>query len=288
MTVLLTLLANGLANSALYFLMAAGLSLIFGLLRVINFAHGAFYIWGAYAATSLFTLTGSFVAGVTGGIAAGLLLGYITERLLIRHVYGDGTQQLLITMGVLIVLTELIKVPFGRNPVSSNTPRWLGHSFMWGHFVVIEFQWFTILCGLVVYVALLVLLSKTRLGIVVRAGVSNPELIQARGIPIQRVFALVFTLGAGLAGLAGALGGPYFGSVTPEAGMNMQLNAFIIVVLGGLGSLNGSLVGSLLIGLATAVASYFAPALAVLTNVLVMAAILMIRPQGLFGAKEVT
>jgi branched-chain amino acid transport system permease protein len=286
MSVVLTLVFNGLANSALYFLMAAGLSLIFGLLRVINFAHGAFFIWGAYVATWLYSVSHSFPLAAGVGIITAALLGFLSERVLIRHVYGDPTQQLLITMGILMVLTELVQLPFGRNPVSSLTPPLLRHSYVWHHFVLVEFQLFTILVGLVVYILLLLLLQKTRLGVIVRAGVSNADLVQARGIPIRRYFTLIFTLGAALAGLGGVLSGPYFGSLSPDAGMSMQLTAFIIVVLGGLGSLKGSMAGSLLIGLATAFVSYYAPSLAAISSVLVMAMILMWRPEGLFGKKE--
>lgn len=287
MTVLLTLVLNGLANSAVYFLMAAGLTLIFGLLRVLNFAHGGFYLWGAYVAAFLYTSTHSFVAAILGGIIVGALIGWLSERGLMRSAAGDGTQQLLITMGIFIVLSELVKIPFGRNPINANTPVALNHSWMFGHVVIVEYQVFVLLIGLVVYLGLWLLLKRTRLGLVVRAGVANPELVEARGIAVRRVFTAVFVLGAALAGLAGALAGPYFGSVTPEMGMDMQLNAFIIVVLGGLGSLNGSLVGSLLIGIATAVVSYYASSLAVLSSVIVMAIVLVIRPHGLFGSREV-
>jgi len=287
MTVALTLLFNGLANSAIYFLMAAGLTLIFGLLRVINFAHGAFYLWGAYMATFLYTSTHSFVLAIVGGIAVGVALGWLSERGLMASIYGQGTQQLLITMGIFIVLSELVKVPFGRNPVNSNPPRGLDKSWIVGHVVIVEYQVFAIVLGTVVYLLLLALLQRTRIGLMVRAGVSNPELVEARGIPIRHVFTAVFVLGSGLASFAGALAGPYFGSVTPDMGFSMQLNAFIIVVLGGLGSLTGSLVGSVLVGVATAVVSYYASSLAVLSSVVLMAIVLVIRPHGLFGTKEV-
>jgi len=287
MTVALTLILNGLANSAIYFLMAAGLTLIFGLLRVINFAHGAFYLWGAYLATFLYATTHSFVVALVGGIAVGAVLGWISERGLMAAIYGQGTQQLLITMGIFILLSELVKIPFGRNPVNSNPPSGLDKSWLIGHVVVVQYQVFTIIVGLVVYVLLQLLLQRTRIGLTVRAGVANPELVEARGIPIRRVFTAVFVLGAALAGFAGALAGPYFGSITPDMGFSMQLDAFIIVVLGGLGSLTGSLVGSLLIGVATAVVSYYASSLAVLASVVLMAIVLVIRPHGLFGSKEV-
>lgn len=286
MTTLLTLLFNGIANSALYFLMAAGLTLIFGLLRVINFAHGGFYLWGAYIGTFLYTSTHSFWLALAGGLVAGAVIGWLSEKG-IASIYGQGTQQLLLTMGVFILLSELIKVPFGPNPVNSNTPHDLSQTSLVGHVAIVHYQVFVVVIGIVVYAALVLLMQRTRLGLVVRAGVVNPDLVEARGIAIRRVFTIVFVIGAALAGFAGALAGPFFGAVTPEMGMDMQLNAFIIVVLGGLGSLNGSLVGSLIVGIATAAVSYYASSLAVLSSVLVMAIVLLIRPHGLFGSKEV-
>lgn len=287
MTVALTLMFNGLANSAIYFLMAAGLTLIFGLLRVINFAHGAFYLWGAYCATFLYASTHSFAVALLGGIAVGMALGWLSERGLMASIYGQGTQQLLITMGIFVLLSELVKIPFGRNPVSSSAPNWVDKSWLIGHVIIIQYQVFAIAIGIVVYLLLLLLLQRTRIGLVVRAGVTNPELVEARGIAVRRVFTAVFVLGAALAGFAGALAGPYFGSVTPDMGFSMQLDAFIIVVLGGLGSLTGSMVGSVLIGVSTAVVSYYASSLAVVSSVVLMAIVLVIRPHGLFGSKEV-
>ncbi|WAH36172.1 branched-chain amino acid ABC transporter permease [Alicyclobacillus dauci] len=286
MSVFATLLMNGIANAALYFLMAAGLTLIFGLMRVINFAHGGLYLWGGYIAMFLYTSTHNFVVALIGGFVVGGLLGFLMERGLLASVYRDGNGQLLMTMGILVVLSELIKVPFGRNPQSSTVPHGLNHSWIAGHVVIVGYNVFIIIVGILVYLALQVTLHRSRLGVIIRAGVGNPELVEARGIPIRRIFTLVFILGAALAGFAGALAGPFFGSVTPTMGMDMQLNAFIIVVLGGLGSLNGSLIGSLMIGIATAVVSYFLPTAAILVNVLLMAVVLVIRPEGLFGEKE--
>lgn len=290
MEVTLTLVLNGIANSALYFLMSAGLTLIFGLLRVINFAHGGIYLWGAYVAVFLYSTTHQFLISLIGGIVTGLVLGWLTERLLASDKgggHGDGHNQLLLTMGALIVLNQSATWVFGRNPITANAPGFLSHSFLIGHVVIIEYQMVVVVIGILVYLALRLLLGRSRLGLIIRAGVYNPELVEARGIPIRRVFMWTFVLGAVLAGFAGALAGPYFGSITPEMGMDMQLNAFIIVVLGGLGSLSGSLVGSVLIGVATALVSYFAPSLAMLVDVLIMAAVLLIRPNGLLGERGV-
>lgn len=288
MAVFGTLLMNGIANGALYFLMAAGLTLIFGLMGVVNFAHGGLYLWGGYGATFLYAATHQFLLSLIGGALLAGLIGLVVEKGLVAPVYRDETGQVLITMGVMVVLSELVKIPFGINAVSDNVPPMLAHSWLSGHFVLVEYQVVTLIAGAVVYVALKWLLHRTRLGMTIRAGVGNPELVQARGIAIRHVFTAVFVLGAALAGLAGALAGPYFGSVSPTMGFDMQLNAFIIVVVGGIGSLDGSLVGSLLIGVATAFVSYEYSSLAVLVNVLVMAIVLLIRPHGLFGERGVS
>jgi branched-chain amino acid transport system permease protein len=288
MSVFATLLMNGIANGALYFLMAAGLTLIFGLMRVVNFAHGALYLWGGYSATFLYTSTHNFVVALIGGAAVSAILGIVMERGLIAPVYRDETGQLLITMGIMVLLSEVVKIPFGINALSATVPAFLSHSWLFGHFVLVEYQVFTLVLGVIVYLGLKGLLHQTKLGIVIRAGVGNPELVAARGIAIRKVFTAVFALGAALAGFAGALAGPYFGSVTPGMGFDMQLNAFIIVVVGGIGSLDGSLVGSLLIGVATAIVSYYFSSFAVLVNVAVMAVVLLVRPQGLFGEAGVS
>lgn len=286
MGIFLTLALNGVVNGSLYFLMAAGLTLIFGLMRVVNFAHGGLYQWGAYLATFTFATTGSFVLALAVGAVVAIILGVVMERGLISFVYHNENGQLLVTMGIMLILTELIKVPFGPSELNSNTPNDLSNSWLVGQVVIVQYQLFMIGASVIVFLVLLWALQKTRLGMIVRAGVYNPELVEACGIPIRRVFTMVFALGAGLAGLAGALAGPYLGAVTPTMGFDMQLNAFIIVVVGGLGSLTGSFVGSMLIGILTAVVSFYFSSLAVLVNVAVMVVILLIRPQGLFGERE--
>ncbi|MCY0875876.1 MAG: branched-chain amino acid ABC transporter permease [Firmicutes bacterium] len=286
MGIFLTLALNGIVNGSLYFLMAAGLTLIFGLMRVVNFAHGGLYQWGAYLATFVFATTDNFVLALAVGMLIAIILGIVMERGLISFVYHNENGQLLVTMGIMLILTELIKVPFGPSELSSNTPTDLSNSWLVGQVVIVQYQLFMIGASIVVFILLLWILHKTRLGMIVRAGVYNPELVEACGIAIGRVFTIVFALGAGLAGLAGALAGPYLGAVTPTMGFDMQLSAFIIVVVGGLGSLTGSFIGSMIIGILTAVVSFYFSSLAVLVNVVVMVIVLLIRPQGLFGERE--
>ncbi|MHB1683887.1 MAG: branched-chain amino acid ABC transporter permease [Bacilli bacterium] len=286
MAVLLTLALNGIVNGSLYFLMAAGLTLIFGLMRVVNFAHGGLYQWGAYSGTLIFMVTDNFAVSLLGGCLVAALFGVVMERGLIASVYRNETGQLLVTMGIMLILTEFIKIPFGPNELSANTPASLSNSWLVGHVVIIEYQVFMIAAGVVVFLLLQWMLIKTRIGVIIRAGIHNPELVEACGIPIRRVFTLMFAVGAGLGGLAGALAGPYFGAVTPDMGFSMQLNAFIIVVIGGMGSLAGSFVGSMIVGIVTAFVSYYYSSLAVLVDVVVMVIVLLLRPQGLFGKRE--
>lgn len=286
MAVFLTLFLNGIANGALYFLTAAGLTLVFGLMRVLNFAQGGMYLWGGYVATAIYTATGNFLLSLLGAVLVSGLIGTIIERVLIRPVYQNGTGQLLITMGAMLVLSEAIKIPFGSNELSSGTPIALAQSWLIGQVVIIEYQIFIIIISVVIFFAMKWVLQKTKIGITIRAGVHNPDLVEAQGIPLKRLFSLVFVAGSVLAGIAGALSGPYFGSVTPTMGFDTQLNAFIIIVVGGLGSLEGAFVGSFLIGIVTAIVSYYTPSLAILVNVLVMAAVLLVRPQGLWGELE--
>jgi branched-chain amino acid transport system permease protein len=281
--VFLTLVIGGIGDGALYFLIAAGLTLIFGLLQVINFAHGGLYLWGAYMATFLYAVTHQFWLALIVGAGAGAVLGIAMERGLLGRLYHHGTNQILITMGVMLILSEFVKVPFGVNGLNAPTPSFLSHSWLVGHVVLVEYQWFTIVVGAMVYLVLHWLLRRTRLGMVIRAGVENAGLVEACGIPIRNVFTAVFALGAALAGFAGALAGPYFGSVTPGMGLDMQLTAFIIVVIGGMGSVQGALVGSLLVGVVTSFMSFYFPSLSVLVTVLVMAVVLLVRPQGWFG-----
>ncbi len=286
MAIVLTLLLNGVANGALYFLTAAGLTLVFGLMRVLNFAQGGVYLWGGYVATAIFTATNNFLLAILGAIVASGLIGFLIEWGLIRPVYQNGTGQLLITMGAMLVLSEAIKIPFGPNELNSGTPTLLSQTWLVGQVVIIEYQVFIIVISVLLFLLMKWILQKSRIGITIRAGVHNPDLVEAQGIPLKRLFTMVFVAGAVLAGIAGALSGPYFGSVTPTMGFDTQLNAFIIIVVGGLGSLEGAFVGSFLIGIVTAVVSYYTPSLAILVNVLVMAAVLLVRPQGLWGELE--
>lgn len=285
MDVLINLSLNGLATGMLIFLLAAGLTLIFGLMDVLNFAHGGLFAWGAYSGIWIYTSTGSFFIGIIGAILTGMILGIITERWIIKPVYGNHVQQILITLGLMLVLSEMLKVVWGPNQISAVTPDYLSGSWEFGGIIIIKYRVFIIAVGFAVFLAVQYLLKKTKIGLVVRAGVMNKEMVQSLGVNIQRVFMFVFMIGAGMAALGGMLLGPYSGVIYADMGMEFAILAFIVVVIGGMGSFTGSVMAAVLVGLSGSFMAYYVPDLALAANMLLMAVVLIFRPQGLFGAK---
>ncbi|MFC0211431.1 branched-chain amino acid ABC transporter permease [Paenibacillus chartarius] len=285
MDTIASLVINGLATGMLIFLLAAGLTLIFGLMDVLNFGHGGLFAWGAYAGVWIYTSTGSFLAGVIGAVIIGAGLGYVMERVVIRPVYGSHVQQILVTLGVMLVLSELLKVFWGPNPISAPVPGMLDGSWSVGNVILIKYRLFIIAVGVLALIGLQLLMNRSRLGLIVRAGVQNKEMVQALGIPIHRVFTLVFMLGAGMAALGGALLAPYSGIVFAEMGMQFAILAFIVVVIGGMGSIRGSAFASVLVGLSGSLMAYYMPDLSLAVNMLLMLAVLLVKPSGLLGAK---
>lgn len=283
MDTFINLLTNGIATGMAVFLLAVGLSIIFGLMGVLNLSHGALFMWGAYIGAWAFGITHNFLLAIISAILAGAVIGTVLERVTISRVYGDHILQLLLTMGLMIVLGEVIKVIWGPNILTSPVPAALRGSWDFGGIILIKFRLFTIAVGLAVALAVYLLLMRTMLGIIVRAGVENPEMVQALGYDIRKIFTLVFALGAGLAALGGAVMGPLAGSINPTMGLDNQLLAFVVVVIGGLGNFVGSLVGSLLVGLLGAFVAWFVPEAALAVNVLSMAVVLLLKPTGLFG-----
>lgn len=292
MDLIITLTLNGLATGLLIFLIAAGLSLIFGLMDVLNFSHGALSMWGAYFGiwvykTTSYHLTSmlSFFIGILAAILIGALLGYIMEKYIIKPVYGNHVQQILITMGAMLILNETVKLFWGSNIISAPVPKLLEGSWQIGDVVIIKYRIFIIIISLVILVLLLWILHKTKIGLIIRAGVQNKEMVQALGINVNRVFRLVFMLGAALAAFGGMLMAPYMNQVYPSMGMEKQLLAFIVVVIGGMGSIIGSAVAGIIVGLTEAIMLYFIPDFALAVNVLLMAVVLLIKPSGLFGER---
>jgi len=285
MELLINLTVNGLATGMLIFLLAAGLTLIFGLMSVLNFAHGGLFAWGAFAGVWVYGMTGSFVIGIAGALVTGAILGFFTEKLIIKPVYGNHVQQILITLGLMLVLQELIKVVWGPNQIAVKTPSYLAGSWEIGDVILIKYRLFIIIVGLIVFSIFQYILKRTKIGLIVRAGVINKDMVQALGINIKRVFLLVFMTGSSLAALGGVLMAPYSGQVYAEMGMEFAILAFIVVVIGGMGSFPGSLLAAILVGLAGSFMAYYVPALSLAVNMILMAVVLIFRPQGLFTAK---
>jgi branched-chain amino acid transport system permease protein len=285
MELLINLTVNGLATGMLIFLLASGLTLIFGLMSVLNFAHGGLFAWGAFSGVWFYGLSGSFFIGIIGAIVTGAILGYITERLIITPVYGNHVQQILITLGFMIVLTEMLKVVWGPNQIAAKVPPYFAGSWEFGDVLIIKYRLFIIIVGFVIFGLFQFILKKTKIGLIVRAGVLNKEMVQALGINIKRVFLFVFMTGAALAALGGVLFAPYSGVIYAEMGMEFAILAFIVVVIGGMGSFPGSLLAAILVGLAGSFMAYYVPALSLAVNMILMAIVLIFRPQGLFTAK---
>lgn len=287
MDLLISLVINGLATGMLIFLLAAGLTLIFGLMDVLNFAHGGLFVWGAYTGVFTYIYSESFIVGIAVAILTGVVLGFIMEKLIITPVYGNHVQQILITLGFMLVMQEMIKVVFGPNAIAVKVPDYLAGSWELGEVIIIKYRIFIIVVGFIVFGIFHYILTRTKIGLIVRAGVMNKEMVQALGINIKKVFLFVFMTGAALAAIGGMLMAPYSGSIYAEMGMEFAILGFIVVVIGGMGSFSGSLLAAILVGLAGSFMAYYVPFLSLAVNMILMAIVLIFRPQGLFKtAKE--
>ena len=293
----LTLTIAGLAMGMLLFLIASGVSIIFGLMDVLNFAHGALFAWGAYVGFSVFNLLsgwvaadsatlnfGVFLAAIIAAMAAVALLGVILERVIVRRVYGNHLFQILITFGATIVLVELIRVFWGPNDEVMPVPVTFEGNWDVSDIIIAKYRVICILIGILVYSAIQLILKKTKIGTIVRAGVENREMVQAMGHNIFLLFTGVFAVGAALAALGGLSMSIFSLQVYPDMGSTYLLFAFIVVIIGGLGSVTGSLVGAIIVGLSYNYVAYLVPWAAAGVNILIMIIILLIRPTGLFAA----
>jgi branched-chain amino acid transport system permease protein len=276
---------TGLALGSVFVLLAVGLSLIFGLLTVVNFAHGAFYMIGAYVGVFLFGLTGNFwltlalVPLVVGTIGLGV------ERFLVRPLYGRGIDYpLLLTFGLGLVFVELVRIIYGLDGVPFDTPKALRGATDLGFGYFPTYRLFIIGITAVIVMALWLFVEKTSYGLVIRAGALDPVITRVLGVDISKVWLIVFALGTGVAGLAGILSAP-MRSVIPDMGTTVLVEAFVVTVVGGMGSLIGAVVAGLLVGVVVALTALFFPELADLSMFALMAAVLLVRPQGLFGKK---
>ena len=295
----LTLTVAGLAMGLIVFIIASGLTLVFGLMDVLNFGHGVFIALGAFVASSV--LAGStdwtnsqelgrnllaLVPAVLAAMAVCGVLGWAFERVLVRPVYGQHLKQILVTMGGLIVGEELIKVVWGPAQIPLPLPESLRGAFtlaVGGQFAAIEkFRLVAAGVGLVVLAVMLWTLERTKLGLLVRAGVQDREMVEALGYRIRRLFVGVFVAGSALAGLGGVLWGLYQQSVVPQMGAQVNVLIFIVIIIGGLGSTLGCLAGALLVGLMSNYTGFLAPKVALFSNIALMVAVLLWRPRGLY------
>jgi branched-chain amino acid transport system permease protein len=289
MSTVVLLTVTGLGLAALYFLVASGLSLIFGLMGVLNFAHGAFLTIGAYGTWwAAENLPGAgpggwgFVLAVAFGVAVGTVVAALVELLLIRPLYERHIEQVLVTVGLSLALVALVRAIWGADPRPFPAPAWaeettsvLGASVPNDRFLLIG-------SAVVVLLAVLAFLRYTRFGLVIRAGVENRSMVTALGIDVRRAFTLVFALGGAFAALAGALGGVYLGSISPGQGTSLLIFAFIVVVIGGMSSITGAAVAAVLVGLVQQFANYYAASgVGDLSVVLLLALVLLTRPGGL-------
>ncbi len=276
-------LMTGIALGAVYALLAIGLSLIFGMLTVVNFAHGAFFMVGAFLGIYFLGVTGSFWFSLLLVPLATGAIGLVAERFLVRPLYGRGIDYpLLLTFGLSYVLIDVMRFTFGIEGLPSSTPAALrgAVSLGFGHFPL--YRLFLIGATAVIVLALWLFIEKTRYGLIIRAGSRDPEIVKVLGIDISRVWLLVFGIGTGIAGLSGLLAAPTR-AVNPEMGIPILAESFVVTVVGGMGSLPGAVVAGLLVGVVFAMTSLLAPEYAELSIFVLMAVVLLIRPQGFFG-----
>ncbi|MEL6149120.1 MAG: branched-chain amino acid ABC transporter permease [Chloroflexota bacterium] len=297
-----TIIMSGLFQGMLLFLVASGLSIIFGLMDVLNFAQGVYFMIGAYVAYDFHhrelimgvvpNSDARFILAVVIATLVGAILGVILERGLLRPLYARPIFQIVLTFGVGIVLTEVVKFIWSTTPYSWTEPFSVRElSFTLGEQSFSGYRLFVILIGFIMIVAVALLLRFTRIGIIIRAGVEDSEMVEALGINVRAVFTLVFTMGCALAAFGGAIAAPFFGA-TPSLGTNYLLGAIAIVALGGLDSYEGAAVASIIVGVGVAIMQQFtlisslvAPVWASLTPMLLLTAVLLVRPRGLFGTK---
>lgn len=291
----LTLTVAGVATGMMLFMMASGLTLVFGLMDVLNFAHGAFITLGAFVAVSVMgAMSGwvdadspvlniaALVIAMTAAAIASGAAGLVFERVIVRHVHGSHLRQILITMGGLIIAGQLIVALWGAQPMPLAKPALLRGSFVFAGAAIERYRVVTIAAGLLLFALMEIVLNRTRIGLLVRAGVENREMVESLGFRIRRLFVAVFVAGTAIAGVGGAMWGIYQELVTASIGADITVLVFIVVIIGGLGSVGGCFAGAMLVGLVANYVSFLAPKLALGSNIAVMMVILLWRPRGLF------
>lgn len=292
----ITLTVAGLAMGMIIFVIASGLTLVFGLMDVLNFGHGVFIALGAFVATSVLGSMSDYTASaslwrnllavlpamVVAMLVAGAV-GVAFERFIVRPVYGNHLKQILITMGGMIIGEELIKVIWGPQQIALPLPLGLRGSLLLGDAAVEKYRLLAVVVGLLVFGILLWVLTRTKIGLLIRAGVQDREMVESLGYRIKSLFIGVFVAGSALAGLGGVMWGLYQQSVTPQMGSQVIVLIFIVLIIGGLGSTGGALIGALLVGLMANYTGFLIPKAALFSNIALMMAILLWRPQGVYA-----
>lgn len=291
----LTLTIAGLAMGMIVFVIASGLTLVFGLMDVLNFGHGVFIAFGAFVATTVMgamadwsaspsvamNLAAVFAAMLVAMSVTGVI-GLAFERVIVRPVYGQHLKQILITMGGMIVGEELIKVIWGPQQIPLPLPETLRGAFVIGDAAVEKYRVLAVAIGLLIFLAMAWTLNRTKVGLLIRAGVQDREMVESLGYRIRRLFVGVFVAGSALAGLGGVMWGLYQQSVTPQIGAQVNVLIFIVIIIGGLGSTLGCFVGALAVGLIANYTGFLAPKVALFSNIGLMVAVLLWRPRGLY------
>ena len=291
-----TLTAAGLAMGMIIFIIASGLTLVFGLMDVLNFGHGAFIAVGAYVGTlvllplapwvqadSLWINLAALAPAVLLSMAVSGALGLVVERVLILPVYGQHLKQILMTTGGLIVAEQALYALWGPQIIPLPLPSSLRGSFIIGDVAIAKYRLLAMLLGLAVFIGIQLVLNRTKIGLLIRAGVENREMVEALGYRIRRLFLGVFMVGSGLAGLGGVMWALYREQVHASMGDDLTVLIFIVVIIGGLGSIGGCFIGALLVAMVANYGGFLVPKLALISNILLMVAVLMWRPRGLYA-----
>ena len=294
--IFLNALFNGITLGALYFLVASGFTLIFGLMRNVNLAHGSLYMLGGYVGYEAAQATGWFIAAFVAAFVVVALLGILLQTLVFARMEGDDLKQTLVTIGISIVLADLMQWTWGGDFYQILVPSWLsgpvelplvtGFSRRSGEAILLTYpiiRLVILLAAIVIGVGMWLVLTRTRIGMIVRAGVDDRDMLAASGVRISRVFILVFAFGAGLAGLAGVVG-TTFQSMAPGEDTRFLLASLVVVIIGGMGSIPGAALGAVIIGLAEQFGSVYMPTYAVVLTFLIMVVVLAFRPQGLIAS----
>lgn len=295
----LTLTVAGLAMGMIIFIIASGLTLVFGLMDVLNFGHGVFIALGAFVATSVFGLMGDWTGSASlwrnllavlpamlVAMAVAAAVGLAFERFIVRPVYGHHLKQILITMGGMIIGEELIKVVWGPQQIPLPLPAGMRGAWLLGDAAIEKYRVVAVVVGLLVFGLLAFVLARTKLGLLIRAGVQDREMVESLGYRIGRLFVGVFVAGSALAGLGGVMWGLYQQNVIPQMGAEVNILIFIVIIIGGLGSTTGALIGALLVGLMANYTGFLVPKVALFSNIALMVAVLLWRPQGIYPVTD--